>query len=148
MKFVTVVSSVMSLLALVQLCPAPVGLIDMAIIWVDSAIAGAAVSTAIKKGAGGKRDEIKGFAVPVVKRPGESEHDKRDEWDNLPQPAADECKGQLKSAYITVSPQTNNGVRLDGVPPACMTLATILLGQDGSQPMPIPMGMSPVKSTC
>lgn len=78
----------MRLLALVQLCPAPVGLIDMAIIWVDSTIAGACVSTAIKKGAGGKRDlqDIKGFAVSVVNRSStldDSDLDKRDGWDNL-----------------------------------------------------------------
>lgn len=60
---------------------------------------------------------------------------------NLPEQAANDCRGQLSTAHVNVSPAGDNGVRFDGVPPACMTLAAVFLGQNGnSRSPPIPMG--------
>ncbi|KAJ6121972.1 hypothetical protein N7512_004437 [Penicillium capsulatum] len=87
--------------------------------------------------------------------------------DGIPQYNWDQCKDQLKGAHVSLKglepkgtqaqkdyPESLNpafhaylltpasGVRVDGVPPACMNLATVIAGQpsqDGG-PVPIPMG--------
>lgn len=91
--------------------------------------------------------------IPSVKRgsspPGVSQH------------AWDECTNQLKGGHVHLSrhPSSNSkfsrkglyhiesltnttDVRVDGVPPACMNLATVLIGQPTQEggPVPVPMG--------
>lgn len=64
-----------------------------------------------------------------------------DPFANLPQPAARLCESQLEDITVTFSSKSQNGVRVDGVPPACMTLAAVFLEQDPQQPAAIPVGM-------
>lgn len=64
-----------------------------------------------------------------------------DPFANLPQPAARLCESQLEDTTVTFSSKPQNGVRVDGVPPACMTLADVFLEQDPQQPAAIPVGM-------
>ncbi|KAI4276038.1 MAG: hypothetical protein L6R38_005759 [Xanthoria sp. 2 TBL-2021] len=60
---------------------------------------------------------------------------------DLPEQAANDCRGQLQTATVNVSPVGDNGVRFDGVPSACMTLATVFLGNNPqADSAPIPMG--------
>ncbi|KAI4139939.1 MAG: hypothetical protein LQ341_004022 [Variospora aurantia] len=60
---------------------------------------------------------------------------------HLPEQAANDCRGQLQTANVNVSPVGVNGVRFDGVPSACMTLATVFLGDNPqADSAPIPMG--------
>ncbi|KAJ6001303.1 hypothetical protein N7499_002783 [Penicillium canescens] len=68
---------------------------------------------------------------------------------NLPagvsQNSWDLCQGQLDGAHVHFS-GTNN-LRLDGLPPACMDLATVLTGdptQEGG-PVPTPMGSDAIQ---
>ncbi|KAJ5180235.1 hypothetical protein N7492_003445 [Penicillium capsulatum] len=61
--------------------------------------------------------------------------------DGIPQYNWDQCKDQLKGAHVSLK-GLEPKVRVDGVPPACMNLATVIAGQpsqDGG-PVPIPMG--------
>lgn len=64
-----------------------------------------------------------------------------DPFANLPQLAARLCESQLEDITVTFSSKSQNGVRVDGVPPACMTLADVFLEQDPQQPAAIPVGM-------
>ena len=64
-----------------------------------------------------------------------------DPFANLPQPAGSLCKSQLEGTTVAFTLKPQNGVRIDGVPPACMTLANVFLGQDPQQPAAIPVGM-------
>lgn len=51
------------------------------------------------------------------------------------------CQNQLRSATVTVRPAGNKGARFDGVPSACMTLATVFLGENADpNSSPIPLG--------
>lgn len=57
----------------------------------------------------------------------------------LPQPAANICKQQLTNAEVRFQ-INNNKVKVDGVPPACMTLATVFLGNNPDGGAPVPLG--------
>lgn len=57
----------------------------------------------------------------------------------LPQPAANICKQQLTNAEVRFQ-INNNKVKVDGVPPACMTLATVFLGDNPDGGAPVPLG--------
>lgn len=131
--------SIGALLALIQLTPAPFNAIVIAL---DCGVAGAVTSQIIahtvgKKG--GKRDVPSSLSAAfdnyVV------EEREQDPFAGLPQPAADECKGQLKGAHVSFKSLGNNGVQIDGVPPACMTLANVFLGENPTQPGAVPMGV-------
>ncbi|KAK5094704.1 hypothetical protein LTR70_003906 [Exophiala xenobiotica] len=59
----------------------------------------------------------------------------------VPQFVRDQCQTELTKATVVVTgPIGNNGIRLDGVPATCMTLATVLAGDPVNGPFPIPMG--------
>ncbi|KNG88680.1 hypothetical protein ANOM_003089 [Aspergillus nomiae NRRL 13137] len=58
---------------------------------------------------------------------------------SFPQPAGDLCNDQLKGVTVEFIPTGPGGFRIDNVPPACMTLATLFLEGPGS-PSPIPLG--------
>ncbi|KAJ5341498.1 hypothetical protein N7541_010622 [Penicillium brevicompactum] len=60
------------------------------------------------------------------------------------QESFDQCQDQLKGdgVHVTISGSTPDTVHVEGVPPACMNLATVLTGnptQEGG-PVPTPMG--------
>ncbi|GAB1200189.1 hypothetical protein APSETT444_009556 [Aspergillus pseudonomiae] len=58
---------------------------------------------------------------------------------SFPQPAGDLCNDQLEGVIVEFIPTGPGGFRIDNVPPACMTLATLFLEGPGS-PSPIPLG--------
>lgn len=64
-----------------------------------------------------------------------------DPFANFPQPATRLCESELEGTTVTFSSKPQNGVRVDGVPTACMTLADVFLGQGPQQPAAIPVGM-------
>lgn len=70
-------------------------------------------------------------------------HDSGDDNDDvlagLPQPAANICKQQLTNREVRFH-VNNNNVKVDGVPPACMTLATVFLGDNPDGGAPVPLG--------
>lgn len=132
-------AAICTFFSFIQLTPAPVaavaeviaGALQGGITTFTGSVLSAATALGVKGAAGHhKRD---GF-ITVDPRG-------NDPFANLPQPAADECKGQLHGATINFSPLPNNGVQIDGVPSACMTLATVFLGTNPEGPAPTPMGM-------
>ncbi|KAE8143993.1 hypothetical protein BDV38DRAFT_277056 [Aspergillus pseudotamarii] len=61
-----------------------------------------------------------------------------DVFTSFPQPAGDLCNGQLKDVTVEFIPTGPGAFRIDNVPPACMTLATIFLdGPDSPDPVPL-----------
>ncbi|EYE96922.1 uncharacterized protein EURHEDRAFT_410715 [Aspergillus ruber CBS 135680] len=69
-----------------------------------------------------------------------------DPFAGLPEPAATQCKGQLKD--VTVSFKFDgNTVTIGNVPATCMTLATVFLGDNPGAHGPIPMSSSSLKYT-
>ncbi|KAE8413356.1 hypothetical protein BDV36DRAFT_287105 [Aspergillus pseudocaelatus] len=62
-----------------------------------------------------------------------------DVFTSFPQPAGDLCNGQLKDVIVEFIPTGPGAFRIDNVPPACMTLATIFL-DDPDSPDPVPLG--------
>ncbi|BCR89622.1 uncharacterized protein ACHE_50820S [Aspergillus chevalieri] len=69
-----------------------------------------------------------------------------DPFAGLPEPAATQCKNQLKD--VTVSFKFNgNNVVIGNVPATCMTLATVFLGDNPGAHGPIPMSSSSLKYT-
>ncbi|KAE8164012.1 hypothetical protein BDV40DRAFT_298949 [Aspergillus tamarii] len=62
-----------------------------------------------------------------------------DVFTSFTQPEGDLCNGQLKDVTIEFVPTGPGAFRIDNVPPACMTLATIFLNGPDS-PDPIPLG--------
>ena len=59
---------------------------------------------------------------------------------DLPEPAASICQNQLKGKHVKFSVSKNNDVTIKGVPPACMTLATVFLNDHPDGGAPVPMG--------
>lgn len=53
----------------------------------------------------------------------------------------DDCYNEALHAHITVAgPVGDNHIRIEGVPPNCMTLATVLDGNVNGGPRPTPCG--------
>lgn len=117
-------ASLAALLTCIQQSPAP---IDMVIPAVLGGIGSGFVGKAFNEI--GNRD-----VRPIYRRDD-------DPLAGLPQPAADQCKSQLQRVTVTFSPLDNNGVRVDDVPSACMTLANVFLDDNSGETAPIPMGM-------
>ncbi|KAB8220824.1 hypothetical protein BDV33DRAFT_203032 [Aspergillus novoparasiticus] len=71
---------------------------------------------------------------------GDSELEKHgyDVLASFPQPAGDLCNDQLKDVTVEFIPTGPGAFRIDNVPPACMTLATLFLDGPDS-PVPIPL---------
>ena len=128
-------ATTLTLTTLLQLCPAP----PLAAIGIGAAEAASVVGGV---GGGAVAGGI-GYAASENKAKNPPRSDKRQDplaGLNLPAQAADDCRNELQSATVNVSPEDNNGVRFDGVPPASMTLASAFLGQNtAGQPAPIPM---------
>lgn len=60
---------------------------------------------------------------------------------NLPQPAANLCKQQLANVEVKFHvDEKNHHVKIYQVPPACMTLATVFLGDNPTGGAPVPLG--------
>lgn len=134
MHYVTALTATaFTLVTLLQLCPAP----PLAAIGI-----GAAEASTLVGGLGG--GAIAGGIGAATNKKKSSRLARRQDplaGMDLPEQAANDCRNQLHSATVHVSPVDNNGVRFDGVPPACMTLATVFLGNNpAGQPAPIPMG--------
>lgn len=146
--------SAIAILSMVQYAPAPFLLIVGATVETASTIAAAdgALGGAALGGAGAASiaHGIKSSTrrSPINLPAGVSQHS----WDL--------CKGQLSGAHVHFS-GTNNcksqiapdetrltiAVRLDGLPPACMDLATVLTGhptQEGG-PVPTPVGSDAIQ---
>lgn len=116
-----------ALFGLVQQTPAPVNAIVSAVF---AGIAGGEIGQLFKHIP--KRD---------ASHLGMPEPRDSDPFAGLPQPAANECKSQLHGVTVTFSRKGDDGVRIDGVPPACMTLANVFLEDGPGESAPIPMGM-------
>ena len=127
MKTFTAISTVaIALTCLLQACPAPPVLAVVGLTAGEAAAAGGAV-------AGGA----------VAGGLGQIHHHKRQDPANpdIPLAALQACNTQLKTTTVHVSQIREGDVRFDDVPPACMTLAGVFLGQNRpGQPQPIPMG--------
>lgn len=118
------IASIGALLTFVQQTPAPVNIVIPAVLGsIASGFTGKAMSEINNRG-----------VLPMVRRDD-------DPFAGLPQPAADQCKGQLKDTTVNFSPKPNNGVRIDNVPSSCMTLATVFLKSNADKAAAIPMGM-------
>ncbi|KZF26456.1 hypothetical protein L228DRAFT_235526 [Xylona heveae TC161] len=59
------------------------------------------------------------------------------------QQAADQCASELDGVTVTFSPQGNNGLLVNNLPPACMDLSTVITG-DYDAGDPIPMSSSSI----
>ncbi|KAK5798664.1 hypothetical protein VI817_004954 [Penicillium citrinum] len=97
--------------------------------------AGAITGKVIESGTYKKRD---GF-VSRVKRD--------DPFANLPQPAGNECKDQLNGASVNFTPTGKGAYRIDNIPSACMTLSTVLIGDNPNEAVPTPLGSSSLEYT-
>ncbi|RYP07318.1 hypothetical protein DL765_009195 [Monosporascus sp. GIB2] len=125
--------SAMAAVALVQFCPAPFGAIPAATaagIGAASAAvsAAAAVAGTVVTAVNGRSVKINGRSVSRIQQ--RQEHN---------QQAWNDCRSQLGSASLMFSAPETGNVLVQGVPPACMTLATVITGQY-NQGNPIPMG--------
>ena len=133
--FDAVVAVAITLVALFQACPAP----PLAAIGI-----GATEAATLAGGIGGgvAAGEIGSHHHRLRKRDPEAAPQDA----GLPPVAEQACRDELHSATVTVSSVGNNGVRFDGVPPACMTLTNVFLGQNtAAQSKPIPMGSASVQ---
>ncbi|RJE26421.1 hypothetical protein PHISCL_01222 [Aspergillus sclerotialis] len=129
MKFTTI-ASIGGLCLLIQQTPAPAAFVD-----------GIITAVFVGMGAGETSQIVSHIPKRDVSIFDILEQRDGDPFAGLPQPAADECKGQLQDgATVVFSPIGSDGIRIDGVPPACMTLANVYLGENPNQPGPIPMG--------
>ncbi|RYO90992.1 hypothetical protein DL762_002423 [Monosporascus cannonballus] len=126
--------SAIAAVALVQFCPAPSGAIPAAtaagINAASAAISatGAVAGTALGVALNGRSVKINGRSVSRIHQ--RQEHN---------QQAWNYCRSQLGSASLMFSAPEPGNVLVQGVPPACMTLATVITSQY-NQGNPIPMG--------
>ncbi|TKA26431.1 hypothetical protein B0A50_05267 [Salinomyces thailandicus] len=128
-SFATATITSSALWSVLQLCPAPVAVLDAVITGALSGEAGAIVGAGAS-GKFGKRD----IETMSVKRA-----DPSDPFAGLPQPAADECQSQLSGVTVNITPTGDGAFKIDNVPSACMTLSNVILGTDyGDQPVPTP----------
>ena len=125
---IAVSAATVVLTTLFQPCPAPPVL----------AVIGMTAGEAAGVGAGLSSGAIAG-GIGQGTKPG-NKPPKR-QYDSLPPAAQAACKSQLQGVTVQVSKAGDNNVRFDDVPPACMTLANVFLGQNRpGQARPIPMG--------
>ncbi len=123
--FTAISTAAFALSCLFQACPAPPVL----------AAIGMTAGEAAGIGAG-----LGGGAVAGGIGAGTKGHHKR-QGSSLPPVAQAACQQQLHGVTVQVSKVGDNNVRFDNVPPACMTLANVFLGQNRpGQAQPIPMG--------
>ncbi|KAI0390905.1 hypothetical protein F5Y17DRAFT_461336 [Xylariaceae sp. FL0594] len=117
--------------ALVQYCPAPF----LALIPEGIAAGLGAVSGVVGAAAG-----VAGTVVGGIKGRDVSHRFRRQEQN---QQAWSDCHSQLGSATLTFSSPMEGNVLVEGIPPACMTLSTVLTGKydEGN---PVPMGSSSI----
>jgi len=128
--FTAASTAAIALTCLFQACPAPP--IALAAIGITAGEAGA-IGAGVAGGLGG--GAIAG-GIGAAKG-----HGKRQDNNSLPPVAAAACKQQLHGVTVQVSKVGANDVRFDNVPPACMTLANVFLGQNTpGQAHPILMG--------
>lgn len=114
------------LTTLFQPCPAPPVL----------AAIGMTAGEAAGVGAGLGGGAVTGGIGAGTKKPPSKRQD-----NSLPPVAQAACKEQLGGVTVHVSKVGDHDVRFDNVPPACMTLANVFLGQNRpGQAQPIPMG--------
>ena len=59
---------------------------------------------------------------------------------DLPQPAGNECKGQLKGVTVKFTPTGKGAYRIDNIPSACMTLSNVLIDDNPNKAVPTPLG--------
>ncbi|KAJ5643428.1 uncharacterized protein N7484_005935 [Penicillium longicatenatum] len=131
--------SATAMLSMVQYAPAPFLLLTEAAVETAGAVAAADGSL------GGA---VLGGAASASVAHGISSSTRRSPIDlpaGVSQHSWDLCKGELDGAHVKFSGTTN--LRLDGLPAACMDLATVLTGdptQDGG-PVPTPMGSAAIQ---
>ena len=126
MKNSTCIGSVLVILiSIFQLCPAPPAIVAAGIS-AAGAVAGGLGGAAISNGNKRKR-------IPDVV-------DTAAFFSRYPV-AWEACQNQLGPASVTMTAAGDNGARFDGVPPACMTLASAYLGENPDpQSAPIVLG--------
>lgn len=123
--FIAISTTAIVLTSLFQPCPAPPVL----------AAIGMTAGEAAGVGAG-----LGGGAIAGGIGAGTKGHGKRGD-NSLPPVASAACKQQLHGVTVQVSKVGDHDVRFDNVPPACMTLANVFLGQNrAGHAQPIPMG--------
>ncbi|KAI0434846.1 hypothetical protein F5Y09DRAFT_354841 [Xylaria sp. FL1042] len=130
-SFAKTALSTAAALALVQFCPAPfLAAIPAA------AAAGISAASAAVSAAG----TVAGAVVAGVKGRRVAHPHRRQEENQL---AWSLCHDQLATASLTFSSPMEGNVLVEGMPPACMTLATVITGQfDVGNP--VPMGSSSI----
>jgi len=137
-SFSTIAISTVALLAGVQYCPAPplvavIGIDTITAIGTAATVAGTVSSTVegAVSDAKGKRG-LDGFQSRVRR------------GDYGLGTAPQDCKNQLTSAHVTFSRPSGNNVLVQGIPPACMTLSTVITGKfdEGN---PVPMGSDSIQ---
>ena len=61
--------------------------------------------------------------------------------EGIPQHNWDDCYNDALKAHITINgPVGDNHIKIEGLPPTCMTLATVLDGKTDGGPVPTPCG--------
>ncbi|GAP84638.1 hypothetical protein SAMD00023353_1101730 [Rosellinia necatrix] len=130
-SFAKTALSTAAAIALVQFCPAPF----LAAIPAAAAAGISAVSAAV-----GAAGTVAGAVVAGVKDRREVHPHRRQEQNQL---AWSICRDQLTTASLTFSSPMAGNVLVEGMPPACMTLATVITGQFNVG-NPIPMGSSSI----
>ncbi|KAJ5975804.1 hypothetical protein N7481_009511 [Penicillium waksmanii] len=136
MKLIIASTAVVAgLMGMANLCPAPQALVIPIASAVLAGDAGAITGKVIESGTYKKRD---GF-VSRVRRD--------DPFASLPQPAANECKSQLKGVTVNFTPTGEGAYRIDNIPSACMTLSTVLIGKNPSGAVPTPLGSASLEYT-
>ncbi|RJE26420.1 hypothetical protein PHISCL_01221 [Aspergillus sclerotialis] len=123
--------SAISLFSAVQYCPAPFFFVIGPAVGMEAAAA-ATVDGSL----------ISGAVAGGIGRAGKDKRAATDLPPGVSQQSVDQCNDQLNGAQVTLSGPTPDSVRIDGVPPACMNLATVAAGQPTQEggPVPVPMG--------
>ncbi|KAI1743973.1 hypothetical protein F4680DRAFT_326025 [Xylaria scruposa] len=130
-SFVKTALSTAATLALVQFCPAPFLAAIPAATAAGIGAASAAVSAA---------GAVAGVIVDGVKNRRADHLYRRQEQNQL---AWQICHDQLATATLTFSSPMEGNILVEGMPPACMTLATVITGQFNVG-NPVPMGSSSI----
>ncbi|OQE28473.1 hypothetical protein PENSTE_c003G01398 [Penicillium steckii] len=132
---ITSTAAITGLMGMANLCPAPQALLTGIVGAVIGGDFGAITGKVIESGTYKKRD---GF-VSRVKRD--------DPFADLPQPAGNECKGQLKGVTVKFTPTGKGAYRIDNIPSACMTLSNVLIDDNPNKAVPTPLGSASLEYT-
>ncbi|KAH8699230.1 hypothetical protein BGW36DRAFT_358733 [Talaromyces proteolyticus] len=110
---------------MVQFCPAPPAILEGVLLGAAGAFPAGVLIT-----------------LKTLQRRNHIEIEMRDEdaFASFPQPAGSLCKSELNQSQVVFTSPSSGTLRIDGVPPACMTLSDTLIGQNSEDHAPTPMG--------